>query len=151
MRARSRWRARRCLRGRRNGAYRSNSEQRDRLVVSVQTKPNRASNGVRYHARKRISRFLTQGTCGGGVPSSHPSLGLSICFLSFFYTRHKETDNSNTHTSLIALSLSKKETRQRREWEERSRGGMKVAARIGEGRLRREIGRGRRRPRMGDG
>ena len=30
--------------------------------------------------------FLTRenGLCGGGVPSSHPSLGLSVFFLSFF-------------------------------------------------------------------
>ena len=33
----------------------------------------------------RITPLSLKSLCGGGVPSSHPSLGLSIFFLSFFY------------------------------------------------------------------
>ena len=37
--------------------------------------------------------------CGGGVPSSHPSLGLSVFFLSFFFnTGHGEKRISSERT-----------------------------------------------------
>jgi len=32
-----------------------------------------------------VTSFLLKSLCGGGVPSSHPSLGLSVFFLSFFF------------------------------------------------------------------
>ena len=31
-----------------------------------------------------LSFFLLKSLCGGGVPSSHPSLGFTVFFLSFF-------------------------------------------------------------------
>ena len=37
--------------------------------------------------------------CGGGVPSSHPSLGLSVFFLFFFTYTHKHTHmHTQTHS-----------------------------------------------------
>jgi len=62
--------------------------------------------------------------CGGGVPSSHPSLGLSVFFLSFFYagTTRARTPlaRTGTHTSsreknwpAQAFPANKKENRQR--------------------------------------
>ena len=80
--------------------------------------------------------------CGGGVPSSHPSLGLSVFFLSFFFglrgvsgfeDDRRENDESGTTA----------------RWHE----GCSENRRGTEGRLRREIlERGRRpRVRVGDG
>ena len=36
---------------------------------------------------KRTTPLSLKSLCGGGVPSSHPSLGLSVFFLSFFQIR----------------------------------------------------------------
>jgi len=47
--------------------------------------------------KERDGRHLTHNTghglkslCGGGVPSSHPSIGLSVLFSFFLYTGHGE-------------------------------------------------------------
>ena len=37
-----------------------------------------------YRLEKRTTHLSLKSLCGGGVPSSHPSLGLSVFFLSFF-------------------------------------------------------------------
>jgi len=89
------------------------------------------------------------------VPSSHPSLGLCVFFLSFFLRR--EARGAAIARGRQAAASSRNEDEESDETEDeaagerttrarRPRGGMKVAGvwRIGEG-LRGEIGRGRER------
>ena len=106
------------------------------------------------------------------MPSSHPSLGLSVFFLSFSARDWRALALTQVQKNLITHGPSaelgrdrqaaaaqdeaeendateEEMTRERTTRVGRPRGGMKAAARSGE-RLRREIGRGRL-PRVGDG
>ena len=59
--------------------------------------------GKEFYESRGSQQTGTTHLCGGGVPSSHPSLGLSVFFLSFFGSI---TFPPSAHSSPLGPSLA---------------------------------------------
>ena len=60
---------------------------------------------LRAGGRSKRRIFTFAALCGGGVSSSHPSLGLSVFFLSFFAQRGSKRKIRGTHNSCYEVVM----------------------------------------------